>query len=77
MTSGQFAGRKIVLTLGIQGTGSARKLAVVSKAHALELESFSTRKNFHSEALRRNEVFVLTYVDRKIFPSENCSTSAK
>ena len=50
---------------------------VVSKAHALELGHFSTRKNFHSEVLRRNEVFVLTYVDIIILPSENCSTSAK
>jgi hypothetical protein len=62
---------------GTHGTGSARKLAVVSKAHALELGRFSTRNNFHSEALRRNEVFVLTYVDRIILPCENCSTSAK
>jgi hypothetical protein len=62
---------------GTHGTRSARKLAVVSKAHALELGHFSTRKNFHSEVLRRNEVFVLTYVDIIILPSENCSTSAK
>jgi hypothetical protein len=62
---------------GTHGTGSARKLAVVSKAHGLELGRFSTRNNFHSEVLRRNEVFVLTYVDRIILPSENYSTSAK
>jgi hypothetical protein len=52
---------------GIHGTGSARKLAVVSKAHALELEFFSTRNKFHREILRRNEVLVLTYFDRKFF----------
>ena len=52
---------------GIHGTGSARKLAVVSKAHTLELERFSTCNNFHREVLRRNEVFVLTYFDRIIF----------
>ena len=52
---------------GKHGTGIARKLAVVSKAHALELRRYSTRKNFHREVLRRNEVFVLTYVDRTIF----------
>ena len=46
---------------GSYGTGSARKLAVVSKAHALGLGRFSTHNNFHSEVLRRNEVFVLTY----------------
>jgi hypothetical protein len=62
---------------GTHGTGSSRKLAVVSKAHALELGRFSTRNNFHSKVLRRNEAFVLTYVDRIILPSENCSTSAK
>jgi hypothetical protein len=45
--------------------------------HALELGRFSTRNNFHSEVLRRSEVFVLTYVDRIILPSENSSTSAK
>ena len=43
---------------GTHGTGSASKLAVVSKARALELGRFSTRNNFHSEVLRRNEVFV-------------------
>jgi hypothetical protein len=61
----------------MHGTGSARKLAVASKALALELGHFSTRNNFHSEVLRRSEVFVLTYVDRITLPSENCSTSAK
>ena len=62
---------------GIDGTGSARKLSVVSKAHTLELGHFSTRNNFHREVLRRNEICVLTYFDRKIFPSEKCSTSGK
>jgi hypothetical protein len=52
---------------GIHGTGSARKLAVVSEAHALELGRFSTRNNFYRQVLRRNEVFVLTYFDRKNF----------
>jgi hypothetical protein len=52
---------------GIYGTGSARKLAVVSKAHALELGSFRTRNNFHREVLRRNDLFVLIYFDRKFF----------
>ena len=33
-----------------------------SKQHAVELGRFSTRNNFYSEALRRNEVFVLTYM---------------
>jgi hypothetical protein len=37
---------------GIHGTRSARKLAVVSKAHALELGRFSTRNNFHRQVLR-------------------------
>jgi hypothetical protein len=55
----------------------ARKLAVVSEAHALELGRFSTRNNFYRQVLRRNEVLVLTYFDRKIFPGEHCSTSAK
>jgi hypothetical protein len=42
-----------------QGTGSARTLAVVSKADALELgRLISTHNNFHSEVLRRNKVFV-------------------
>jgi hypothetical protein len=45
---------------GTHVTGSARKLAVVSKAYALELGRFSSRNNFHSEVLRRNEIFVLT-----------------
>jgi hypothetical protein len=40
--------------LGTHRTGSVRK------AHALELGRFSTRNSFHSEVLRRNEVFVLT-----------------
>jgi hypothetical protein len=64
---------------GTYGTGSAIKLAVVSKAHAhaRELGHFSTRNNFQSEVLRINEVFALTYVNRIIFPSENCSTYAK
>ena len=62
---------------GTHGTESARKLAVVSKAHAFALGLFSTRNNFHREVLRINEVFVLTYVDRIIFPSENCSISEK
>jgi hypothetical protein len=62
---------------GIHGTGSARKLAVIYKAHALELGRFSTSDNFHRQVLRSNKVFVLTYFDRKIFPSENCSTSVK
>jgi hypothetical protein len=62
---------------GTHGTGSVRKLAAVSKAHALELGCFSTRNNVQSEVLRKNEVFVLTYVDRIILPNENCSTSAK
>jgi hypothetical protein len=62
---------------GTHGTGSGRKLAVVSKAHAVELGCFSTRKNLHSVVSRRNEVFVFTYVDRIILPSENCSNSAK
>jgi hypothetical protein len=62
---------------GIHGIGNARKLAVVSKAHALELGRFSTRDNFNREVLRRNEVFVLTYFDRIILLSENCSTSGK
>ena len=44
---------------GTHKTGSARKLAVVSKVHALELGRFSTHNNFHSEVLRRNEVFCL------------------
>ena len=60
---------------GIHGTGSARKLTVVSKAHALELgpgrlykrpdwdASCSTRNNFHRAVLRRNEVFVLIYFE--------------
>jgi hypothetical protein len=47
---------------GTHGTGSARKRAVVSKMHSLELGRFNTRNNFHSEVLRRNEVFVLTYL---------------
>jgi hypothetical protein len=34
---------------GTHGTGSSRKLAVVFKAHALELGRFSTRNNFHSK----------------------------
>jgi hypothetical protein len=51
---------------GTHGTGSARKLAVVSKAHGLELGHFSTRNNFHSEVLRRKKIFALTYVDRII-----------
>jgi hypothetical protein len=58
------------LGTGTYGTGSARKLAVVSKAHALELGHFTTRNNFQSEVLRRNEVFPLTYVDRIIFPAK-------
>ena len=33
---------------GTHGTGSARKLAAVSKAHALELGCFSTRNNVQS-----------------------------
>ena len=36
---------------GIHRTGSARKLAVVSKANALELGRFSTRNNFHRQVL--------------------------
>jgi hypothetical protein len=55
--------------LGYMEPESARKVAVVPKEHALELERFSTHNNFHIQVLRRNEVFV--------FPSENCSTSAK
>ena len=51
----------MMMMMKIHGTGSARKLAVVSKAHALEL----------------GHIDMLTYFDRKIFPSENCSTSAK
>jgi hypothetical protein len=62
---------------GTHETGSARKRAVFSKAHALELGRFSTRNNFHSEVLRRNEVFVLTYVDRISLPSTNCSISIR
>jgi hypothetical protein len=62
---------------GIHGTGSARKPAVVSKAHALDLGRFSTSYNFHREVLQRNEIFVLTYFDRIILPNENCSTSGK
>jgi hypothetical protein len=62
---------------GTYGTGSASKLAVVSKVHGLEFGHFSTGNNFQSEVLRRNEVFALTYVDRIFFPSYNCSTSAK
>ena len=54
---------------GTYGTGSASKLAVVSKVHGLELGHFSTGNNFQSELLRRNEVFALTYVDRIFFPS--------
>jgi hypothetical protein len=34
---------------GIHGTGSARKLAVVSKAHTLESGRFSSCNNFHRE----------------------------
>jgi hypothetical protein len=49
---------------GIHGTGSARKLAVVSEAHVLELGRFSTRNNFYRQVLRR--VFVLTYSVEKI-----------
>jgi hypothetical protein len=58
---------------------NARKRAVVSKAHNLELGRFSTGNNFHRHVLRRNEVFAyaLTCFDRKIFPRKNCSTSAK
>ena len=63
--------------LGIHGTGSARKLAVVPKAHALEMGRFRTRNNFNRDASRRNKVFVLTYFDRIIFPGENYSTSGK
>ena len=48
---------------GIHGTGSARKLAVVSKAHTLESGRFSSCNNFHREILRRNELFVLTYFE--------------
>jgi hypothetical protein len=51
----------MMMMMKIHGTGSARKLAVVSKAHALEL----------------GHIDMLTYFDRKFFPSENCSTSAK
>ena len=50
---------------------------VVTKAHAPQLGRFRTRNNFHSEILRTMKVFVLTYVDRIILASENCSTSAK
>jgi hypothetical protein len=35
-------------------------------AHALELGRFSTRDNSHNEVLRKNKIFVLTYVDRNI-----------
>ena len=62
---------------GIHGTDSARKLVVVSEAHALEMRRSNTSNNFHRQVLRRNETFVLTYFDRIIFPSENCSTSSK
>jgi hypothetical protein len=69
--------RATFISPGIHGTGNARKLAVVSKAHTLELGRFSNRNNFHREVLRRNEVFVLTYFDRIILASENCLTSGK
>ena len=55
---------------------SKSSLNIIAQS-ALEWGRFSTRNNFHSEVLRRNEVFVLTCVDRIIFPSENCSTPAK
>ena len=61
---------------GTHRTGSVRKLAVVSKAHALELGRFSTHNSFYSEVLRRN--VVLTYVYRIILPAKTAQlTSAK
>ena len=38
---------------GTYGTGSTRKLAVISKAHGLELRRFSTRNNFHNSELKQ------------------------
>jgi hypothetical protein len=70
--------RATFMRSGIHGTRSARKLAVVSKAHVLELGRFSTRNNFHRQVLRfTKKRSMLTCFDRKNFPSENCSTSAK
>ena len=40
---------------GTHGTGRTRKLSVVSKGHTLELGRFSTRNNFHREALYYEE----------------------
>jgi hypothetical protein len=52
---------------GAHGTGSARTLEVVSKAHALELGCFSTRNNFTDKYY---VVFVSTYFDRIILLCE-------
>jgi hypothetical protein len=43
-----FRPRTSSLGPGTHGTGSARKLAVVFKEHALELGHFSPHNNFHS-----------------------------
>jgi hypothetical protein len=62
--------RTTFISPGIHGTDSARKLVVVSKAHALEMGLSNTRNNFHRQVLRRNEIFVFTYFDGIIFPTK-------
>jgi hypothetical protein len=58
-----------MFTLGprTHGTVSARKLAVVSKAHAHELGRFSTRNNFHREVLRIIIIIIIIIIIYYIF----------
>jgi hypothetical protein len=48
---------------GTQGTGSARKLAVVSKAHTFHLGRFSTRIPLIWDALAPVTIFTLKYYE--------------